>query len=184
MDHILFWNARGAGSEKFRTAVIDLVRMNKIDFLIICEPRVQFSKAKKTLLKLGFNEFEVREANGFSGGIWMLWNNTKVQITVVDTSFQSISVKVCCTGVQDWLLSGIYASPCNVSRSGLWSYLDNVAARFCLPWMLVGDFNELLSFSDKIGGARCRFGGMQDWVSRNGLIDMGYQGAAYTWTNN
>ncbi|XP_062019317.1 uncharacterized protein LOC133735883 [Rosa rugosa] len=51
--------------------------------------------------------------------------------------------------------------------------------------MLVGDFNELLSFSDKIGGSKhYRFGGMQDWVCRNGLVDMGYQGADFTWTNN
>ncbi|XP_024199454.1 uncharacterized protein LOC112202681 [Rosa chinensis] len=83
------------------------------------------------------------------------------------------------------MLTGIYASPCNTSRSNLWSYLDNLANRVKLPGLIVGDFNELLSYSDKIGGSQhYRFGGMQDWVCRNGLIDMGYQGADYTWKNN
>nr|XP_011470317.1 PREDICTED: uncharacterized protein LOC105353179 [Fragaria vesca subsp. vesca] len=181
MDHILFWNARGAGSEKFRSAVHDLVKMNNVDILFICEPRIQFMGAKKCLLSLGFTDFEVREAAGFSGGIWLLWNKNKVTVEFVDSTFQSISVKVSWLGSSPWLLSGIYASPCNTARGTLWSYLDSLAARIGLPWLLLGDFNELLSFADKIGGSNhYRFGGMQDWVCRNGLIDMGYQGADFT----
>ncbi|XP_062028604.1 uncharacterized protein LOC133744523 [Rosa rugosa] len=83
------------------------------------------------------------------------------------------------------MLTGVYATPCNTSRSNLWGYLDGLANRVKLPGMIVGDFNELLSYSDKIGGSpHYMFGGMQDWVCRNGLIDMGYQGADYTWKNN
>ena len=94
MDHILFWNARGAGSDKFRSAVHDLVKMNSVDILIICEPKVQFKSAKNCLLSLGFTDYEVREAAGFSGGIWLLWNKNRVTVDFVDANFQSISVKV------------------------------------------------------------------------------------------
>lgn len=94
MDNILFWNARGAGGDDFRSAISDLVRMNNIDFLIICEPRVQFSKAKRHLLQQGFNDFEVVEAAGFSGGIWMVWKNTSFKVDVVDSVPQAITVKI------------------------------------------------------------------------------------------
>lgn len=69
MDNILFWNARGAGSGDFRSAISDLVKMNYIDFLFICEPKVKFAKFEKHCKNLGFNEFEIIEANGFSGGL-------------------------------------------------------------------------------------------------------------------
>ncbi|XP_062006018.1 uncharacterized protein LOC133723218 [Rosa rugosa] len=181
MDHILFWNSRGAGSEKFRSSIQDLVKMHKVDLLFVCEPRIQFEKAKKLLLSLGFPDFKVREANGFSGGLWFFWNRNKVTIDIIDTTFQSIYVKVSWSGTQTWMLTGIYASPCNTSRGALWSYLDNLYKHVNLPGMIVGDFNELLSYSDKIGGSQLfRFGGLQDLVGRNGLIDMGYQGADYT----
>ncbi|XP_061999129.1 uncharacterized protein LOC133716433 [Rosa rugosa] len=185
MDNIIFWNARGAGSDKFSSAIQDLVKMHKVDVLIICEPRVQFAKAKKLLLNLGFSDFEIMESEGFSGGIWMLWNKVRVDIDVIDSTFQSITVKVCGVGNQHWLLSGIYASPCNTSRSTLWPYLDNLRRQHALLWVLLGDFNELLSYADKIGGAPIRrFGGFQDWVCRSGVIDMGYQGADYTWATS
>ncbi|KAL6199614.1 hypothetical protein ACLB2K_029398 [Fragaria x ananassa] len=185
MDRILFWNSRSASSDKFRSSIQELVKMNNVDILFICEPRIQFEGAKKFLLSLGFTDFVGREANGFSGGIWLLWNKNKVDIDIVDSNFQSISVKVSWIGSSPWLLTGVYASPYNTSRSSLWSYFDSISQKFGLPWVLLGDFNELLSYADKIGGSNhYRFGGMRDWVSRNGLVDLRYQDADYTWSNN
>ncbi|KAJ3708187.1 hypothetical protein LUZ61_011892 [Rhynchospora tenuis] len=55
-----------------------------------------------------------------------------------------------------------------------------------LPVCMAGDFNAILSISEK-------FGGNQHWdrqnqifhnfVFRNGLIDLGFKGPAFTWTN-
>ena len=124
MDNIIFWNARGAGGDKFRSAVQDLVKMHKIDILIICEPRVQFASNKNYLLSLGFTDFEVSEAAGFAGGLWLLWNKNKISVDHVHANFQSVTVKVSVPGSAPWLLSAIYASPCNTSRATLWDYLD------------------------------------------------------------
>ncbi|XP_061998915.1 uncharacterized protein LOC133716212 [Rosa rugosa] len=183
MDNLLFWNARGAGGDDFRSAISDLVKMNNVDFLIICEPRVQFIKAKKHLLGLGFNEFEIKEANGFSGGIWMVWNNSKFKVEVIDSNSQSITVKISWCGLRSWMLTGIYASPCITTRQGLWHYLTHIHTAYQLPWVVVGDCNELLSFSDKNGGSYIgKFGGMKTWVQQDGMIDLGYHGADYTWS--
>ncbi|PRQ33191.1 hypothetical protein RchiOBHm_Chr5g0054841 [Rosa chinensis] len=77
------------------------------------------------------------EANGFFGGLWFLWNQRKFTIDIIGSTFQSISVKVIWNGCQTWMLTGIYASPCNTSRSNLWSYLDNLFIHVNLPCMLV-----------------------------------------------
>ncbi|XP_061993910.1 uncharacterized protein LOC133711840 [Rosa rugosa] len=184
MDNILFWNARGAGGGDFRYAIVDLVKMNNTDLLVICESRVQFSRAKDHLLNIGFTDYEIVEANGFSGGLWLLWNRTKFQIHMVDSNSQSITVKVSANGVSNWLFTGLYASPCSSTRQGLWSYLTAISKSTQLPWIIIGDFNELVSYSDKNGGSYAeKFGGLKTWVQNEAMIDMGYQGADYTWSN-
>ncbi|XP_062010302.1 uncharacterized protein LOC133726711 [Rosa rugosa] len=185
MFKVLFWNARGAGSENFRSAIADLVNLHSVDILAICEPRVQFIKARDTLKKLGFSDFRVVEAEGFSGGIWLLWNSLKVHVDFIDKNFQSVSVKVSLPGKPSWMLTVIYASPTNSVRADLWPYLDHLIADINLPCMFIGDFNELISIDDKsCGPFTGRFGGFRDWVNRNALIDMGFQGSRFTWSNN
>ncbi|PRQ56922.1 putative endonuclease/exonuclease/phosphatase [Rosa chinensis] len=185
MFKALFWNARGAGSDNFRSAIADLVKLHSIDVLAICEPRVQFSKACTTLNNLGFNNSRIVEALGFSGGLWLLWNKNKTQVDFIDDNFQPISVKITIPGSPAWMLSVIYASPTHTSRASLWPYFDNLAAITNLPWMLIGDFNELVSSLDKnCGPFTGRFGGLRNWINRNALIDMGFKGSCYTWSNN
>ncbi|XP_061993650.1 uncharacterized protein LOC133711562 [Rosa rugosa] len=163
----------------------DLVKINSIDVLALCEPRVQFHKARDSLRKLGFSDFRVVEAAGFSGGIWLLWNSSRTQIEFIDDNFQLIYVKVTLPGNSPWMLTVIYASPNHTSRASLWSYLDNLKASTNLPALFIGDFNELVSDADKSSGSLTgRFGGLRSWINQNALIDMGFKGSCYTWSNN
>ena len=50
------------------------------------------------------------------------------------------------------VLSSIYASPRLVECKLLWNNLAFIASLHQLPWLMVGDFNELLSCHDKQGG--------------------------------
>lgn len=176
MDNILFWNARGAGSNAFKAAIKDLVKTNFIDFLFICEPKVQFSKdVEKHFQKLGFNDSKVVAANGFSGGLWAMWNNSRVQISVVDYTTQSISLKVSSSS-RIWILTCIYASPCKTFRGDLWNHLAMLLSTHHLPWLVLGDFNEIIAFADKNGGSYVgKFGSLLTWVQNDAMIDFGYQ---------
>lgn len=65
---------------------------------------------------------KVVEAIGFSGGLWTLWNNSKIKMSVFNFTNRSISLQV--TGIDfTWILTCIYASPCKPSRQELWNYL-------------------------------------------------------------
>ncbi|XP_050386378.1 uncharacterized protein LOC126802738 [Argentina anserina] len=174
----------GEGSETFKSAVTYLVKLNSVDILAICEPRVQFLKSKTALLQLGFTDFKIAEANGFSGGLWLLWNKNKVLVDYVDHNSQSISVKISLLGKPDWLLTVVYGSPTHTIRANLWSYFEDLFARVNLPNMLIGDFNELVATSEKsYGSLSGRFGGMREWINRSAMIDMGFFGSCYTWSN-
>lgn len=182
MDNILFWNATGAGSNGFKAVVLDLIKLNSVDFLFICESRVQFSKVEDHFQKIGFNTIEVVEANGFSGGLWTMWNSNKIKISVYHSIARSISLKFYGTG-NDWILTCIYASPCKTLRQELWNYLSVIHSTHQLPQLALGDFNEIIAFADKNGGPYYGKFGLKDWVQNDAMIDLGYQGADFTWSN-
>lgn len=185
MIKAIFWNARGAGNDRFKAAVADMVKLNKIDILAICEPKVQFCKASDTLMQLGFTDYKIIEANGFSGVLWLLWNNNKFTVDVLDAAFQAISLKVTIPGLATWILTVLYASPNCSLRNNLWCYLENLFSMHRFPWILIGDYNELVAAVDKsFGSLSGRFGGLKRWVERNALIDLGFKGSRFTWTNN
>ena len=87
---------------------------------------------------------------------------------------------------QNWLLSAVYASPCYAERKLLWENLVHVASLQLLPWVIARDFNEVLMGDDKFGGRpvnvnrAIRF---QECLDRCKMIDIGFSGPRYTWSN-
>lgn len=70
-------------------------------------------------------------------------------------------------------------------RCLLWDYLTNFARNGRL-WALAGygDLNELYCCADKNGGSLIgKVNDLRRWVDSCGMIDLGYQGPDYTWTN-
>lgn len=51
-----------------------------------------------------------------------------------------------------WILSAIYASPKERHRKELWDYIINTRQCISVPWLLLGDFNQVLSERDKSRG--------------------------------
>ncbi|KAK9922738.1 hypothetical protein M0R45_031185 [Rubus argutus] len=121
----------------------------------------------------------------FSGGIWLYWNSNNFSVQPIDKNCQSITIKVTLPSGPIWMLTVLYASPTNYVRSNLWNYLEHLVAVHQLPWIFIGDFNELYSSADKYFGTMYgRIGGLKKWVDQNSLIDMGFIGSRFTWSNN
>ncbi|CAL9010471.1 unnamed protein product [Prunus brigantina] len=181
---ICCWNVRGAASSKFKSNVLDLIRTHHLDMLFLCEPRISGAKAISVVKTLGFPCFEVVDAVGFSGVLWLLWDDSRVHVEVVGTSDQTISACVARNGQDPWLFTGVYASPNAVKRGKMWDYLSFVAASHNMPWLIAGDFNELLTADEKFGGVlECKSKGFKNWVDDNEMIDLGYSGPKFTWNN-
>ncbi|CAL9009767.1 unnamed protein product, partial [Prunus brigantina] len=176
---------RGASSTKFKVNMMELIKTHSIDILFVCEPRIGGDKALKMVKSLGFSDFEVVDPIGFSGGMWLLWNANKVNVEILGTSDQSISAYVSWSGQSPWILTGIYANPCSTKRANLWEYLNFVASCHQMPWLIAGDFNDMLKTNEKMGGTPLhRLRGFKKWFDENNMIDLGYSGPKFTWTNN
>lgn len=68
--------------------------MYKADILVISEPKISGDQATKVANSLGFSHVCIEDANGFSGGIWLLWNKWNFDLDVVDHNMQSITALV------------------------------------------------------------------------------------------
>lgn len=85
-----------------------------------------------------------------------------------------------------WLISTFYASPRLAERQILWSNLKTVAHLHNLPWLMLGDFNEVLCGDDKFGGNSVNINRaleFKECLDECNMLDLGFAGPKYTWTN-
>ncbi|KAJ6670143.1 hypothetical protein OIU85_014250 [Salix viminalis] len=141
------------------------------------------SKALNVATNLGFSHYHIVDATGFSGGIWLLWNGSSVSLQVIAHASQSIAALVHVRN-KCWLLTVVYANPNPRIRESLWTYFDGLARASNLPWLVMGDFNDISCASEKCdGNFDSRGSAFVDWISRNQLIDLGFSGSKFTWCN-
>ncbi|KAK4492627.1 hypothetical protein RD792_003445 [Penstemon davidsonii] len=183
---ILTWNCRGAGSDNFRTTFNDLVKTHKPDIVFLLETKVSEERAETISLGLGFTGVCRAPTEGRGGGIWMLWRKEETRVDILNVDPQAIHGIIGGNLNGGWLCSGIYARPDSAHRENLWTKIEEMSTAVALPWMITGDFNEVISAHERRGGNlpglnRCnRF---KDMIDTCGLIDLGFRGPKFTWTN-
>ena len=172
----------------FRNHAYELYRRHRPNILIIIEPRIVEARAQAVINTLPHNHSQRVAHTGFFGGIWLLWNESpsfKVGIlTHSDYSIHAL-VKVPSPSLS-FLLTAVYASPNFNKRKIFWNYLQNLATAITLPWVLFGDFNDMLLDDEKLGGLplnRTNVSAFRACMDNCGLIDLGFQGTRFTWTN-
>ena len=95
------------------------------------------------------------------------------------------TIKVCNSDFT-WLISCIYASPHLAERKIFWANLSQVALLHNLPWLLLGDFNEILCGNDKLRGRQINLNGALNFKScldDCNFLDLGFSGPKFTWSN-
>lgn len=79
------------------------------------------------------------EANEFSGGIWLLWDEEEIKIKPLYIHKFFMHAEVTSSEVKVWELSAVYASPCLSTHKFIWSAMDEI--RIENPWLIIGNFN-------------------------------------------
>lgn len=127
----------------------------------------------------------LEEVRGHSGGIWILLSDNRVSISVVDSNTQAISVKIE-LGAAKWICSMVYASLTPSIRDQPWCYLETLRGRIRDPWLLLGDFNEILLPSEVRGGIFCssRARKLVEVLESCTLVDLGASGSRFRWHRN
>jgi exonuclease III len=153
--NILTWNCRGVLNPCFRKALLDTLNINSPEILILTETRLGGDRAAELARSLPFDEFLSTNTIGFARGIWILWQKEAVEVDHLCSTEQEIHASVKVRGSNSlWLLFAIYASPRRSKRRILWENLKIIASLHNLPWIMLGDFNDILSCEEKWRGNR------------------------------
>lgn len=123
-----------------------------------------------------------------AGRIVVLWDPSKVCIEQMEVSPQAIHCAVTCKVTTVFFtVSFVYALHSIVSRRPLWYDLVDFGQRLNSPWLVVGDFNSVLSPDERCNGvpvSAYESKDLQDYCLAVGLSDLPYMGCYFTWTNN
>ena len=84
----------------------------------------------------------------------------------------------------EWRFIGFYGELETQRRSESWNLLRRLNRKCQVPWLCVGDFNELLRSDEKLGANRRSHNQMQlfrEAVDACSFLDLGYLGSKFTW---
>ena len=93
----------------------------------------------------------VNPSDGRSGGVIFLW---KKEVVIEQTFSAPKYIDVRVTEMPDkvWRMTGIYGEPRWEDKYKTWDKLRELKNQSNQPWVILGDFNEILFSHEKEGG--------------------------------
>ncbi|KAF7820937.1 reverse transcriptase [Senna tora] len=85
--HMFSWIARGVASGDFKRVFRDMIQRYKPNLVLVTETRVSGDKASEIINTLSFKKHFKVELMGYAGGLWLLWNEEQVRLTIQDHTF-------------------------------------------------------------------------------------------------
>uniref|UniRef100_A0A803P996 Reverse transcriptase domain-containing protein n=1 Tax=Cannabis sativa TaxID=3483 RepID=A0A803P996_CANSA len=123
---------------------------------------------------------------GLSGGIMLLWSD-EIDVTLLNMGPTFFDCYMKFNGSPSFHFTGFYGAPDLASKSASWTLFQRFGdVAPLLPWLAIGDFNEILSNNDKSGGSLRRESHMEAFktsLDKCFLQEVPYNGDPFTWTN-
>ncbi|XP_075659574.1 uncharacterized protein LOC142629462 [Castanea sativa] len=150
---LLSWNYRELGNPQTVIALKKAIRIKKPKLVFLMETKSDKEWMVGVRDRCGFKESFVVPSQGASGGLALFWNSEN-KVMINSSSQSHIDAKVAGDIIGgEWHLTGFYANLETSLRLDSWrlSFLCDGSG---LPWLVIGDFNEIVSASVKEGGAQ------------------------------
>lgn len=132
---------------------------------------------------MGFSNFVTVPPVGLSGGLVVLWRDS-VDISICFSSPNLVDLFVK-SNEGDFYLSFVYGHPNPSLRNHLWERLERThTIRKGSPWLIMGDFNEIMSNREKRGGrirSEASFQDMRRMVRCRNFSDLKSIGDWFSW---
>ncbi|XP_061373061.1 uncharacterized protein LOC133315448 [Gastrolobium bilobum] len=174
----------GAAKAKLGHSLKLLVDKHESCIVMLMETRTPSVNSTKIMKKLCFDKIIFEEANGFAGGIWVMWNSNKARVDSICQESQFIHMNIEVEGIKKFVCTAVYASPHEGTRHDMWEKASYLSQSINEPWIMASDFNDIKCSSEKKGGtrpdlAKClRF---QSFLDNCQVRDVDVNGAKFTW---
>ncbi|KAL9241974.1 hypothetical protein vseg_016024 [Gypsophila vaccaria] len=135
-----------------------------------------------------FTNWCVSTNNGYHNGgrIWILWKPSLFRVHFLEYNAQFIHFKVeVLANRQAFYCTMVYAFNGLHETVPLWNCLKRLSLTTRGPWAVAGDFNCVLSVTERIGGnvSQAEIEPFKECLEECGLLDIYGTGALYTWNN-
>ena len=179
------WNCRGLGNPLTVNNLQKVVLEKDPTLVFLMETKFDVSEMDGVKRKINRQQGLVVLSRKRAGGLALLWRNS-LQVDVMSYSPGHIDAVVSEEqGRKKWRFTGFYGQPETSKRGESWSLLEDLSHRSKLPWVCMGDFNEIMHAKEKSDGGARPEGQMRcfhETINRCSLRDMGYVGSDYTWS--
>ncbi|KAB5552676.1 hypothetical protein DKX38_009987 [Salix brachista] len=186
------WNIRGLNAPQKQKTIHDWVTKNSLDVAGLIETKVTAQKQDTTERNLCLRHWQFfnNTSSSSHGRIMVGWNSQTVQLTCIHSSPQWMTCNMHILHnptTTPLKLTIVYGDNTTAGREALWEYIERTSVdHSAIPWLIMGDFNAVLSPDD-------RQGGRQDWCNHHNafgntiqeaeLFQTPYTGMRYTWHN-
>ncbi|XP_074314511.1 uncharacterized protein LOC141649728 [Silene latifolia] len=135
-----------------------------------------------------FNNWCISTNNGYHNNvrIWILWDPKLFRIQFIEYNAQFIHMKVeALVSRSVFFLTMIYAFNGIQDRTPLWDHLRRFAGQVDSPWAMAGDFNCVLSASERVGGntPNAEIEPFRTCIADCEVVDIPATGSLFTWNN-
>ena len=180
------WNVRGLNSPLKQHEVAGLMKSKKIDVCGLLETKLSLPKVNcMHRFRLKAWKFVCNAESAAYARIIVFWNPETVKVDMLQFSAQGIHVKVTSLVQQFYFTATfIYGYNTIAARRDLWENLRRWGPD--APWLLLGDFNSILSQEDKHNGelvSTYETSDFRNCCSDLGIADLNSTGSHFTWTN-
>ncbi|XP_074277953.1 uncharacterized protein LOC141601558 [Silene latifolia] len=135
---------------------------NKLDILGILETKVRPAKASPIRRKQFKYFFVIDNYSSHNNGrVWVLWRDSAITITILDSSSQWIHLLVS-RGKVTMEVTFVYGFNHPAGRIPLWDFLAE-RANCAMPWLALGDWNCVRNIDERISSDPPNIGAMDDF---------------------
>ncbi|GKV15133.1 hypothetical protein SLEP1_g25935 [Rubroshorea leprosula] len=148
---MLAWNCRGLGEVSAISELKKLCFQHKPSIIFLSKTKRTATEMNLIRIDLGFEHCFAVDCVGRGGGLALLWTE-EFTLQPSSASQSHIDVELVDPRGRPWRLTGFYGRPEVARREESWTLLKSIKAASTLPWLCLGDFNEILRQSKKEGG--------------------------------
>jgi hypothetical protein len=176
-------NCQGLGNDPTVRALSDIRKKYDPDVMFLSETHLADFPADCIRRRMNMDFKICNPTTTRSGGVLLLWKR-EITIQQIYSAPKYIDVKVLDGNNSVWRLTGFYGEPKWQDRYKSWDKMRELNGQYDLPWVVLGDFNEILFSHEKDGGnprSQNMMQAFRDSLDDCGLVDLGFTGDSFTW---
>ena len=183
----MVWNCQGVGSPLTVPQLREVNNLSSPSLIFLSETKNRKPVIDRIARRLRFENSVVVEAMNRAGGMAMFWSRDTNILEVNTTAFTIVAKIEDSDSNCIWWFVGLYASCDSLIRREQWRVISRRKRLWGDRFLIAGDFNDILSNEEKWGGVvreERSFRNFKDFIDQNNLVDIGYDGQPWTWSNH